>query len=226
MHVHPEERRVSASERMDEPAPRSRRRNDSRNTFRTILTLAILIAVIFGILMIVYIVRQNSTCQTNVVKENSQEENETNNEHEKKIFDNCIDFLLENLLQVKFNQSNLEHLQPIRIKVFITLRHLSPAYKRDLILFLYERGLIRTDIPFEQRLDLHGADLKNIEFKSINLDYLYLPGVIATDSLFSHCQLKHSNFEGSIMDRSRFIDGSLDRLTFSGIHFFLFIRLI
>jgi uncharacterized protein YjbI with pentapeptide repeats len=209
MHVHPQARQV------DEATPRLRRRNESRHTFRTILTLAILIAVMFGILMIVYIVRQNSVSNA---KETSEGEKETiRTDHEKTIFDSCIDILWENLLRLDFNQSNPEHLQPIRIKVFNTLRRLSAKYKHDLILFLYEQGLIRIDIPFEQRLNLHGADLNHIEFKNINLVYLYLSGVIASNSLFSHCQLKHANFQGSMMDRSRFVACSLDKSTFSGI---------
>lgn len=208
MHVHPRDR-------MNEDNPRSRRRNDSRNTFRTILVLAILIAVIFLILMIVYIIRQNLPSQTTVIKENSEEKKVDDG---KTILNNCIDFLLEKLLQFNFNQSNREQLQQIYVKVFITLRYLNPIYKRDLILFLYEKGLIRTDIPSEQRLHLYDFDLNNVEFKNVDLDYLYLPRINALDILFYHCQLKYSNFEGSIIHKSRFIGCSLDKSIFQGIY--------
>jgi uncharacterized protein YjbI with pentapeptide repeats len=215
MHVHPSDHveiQACASNRNDEIVTR---RNESRNTFRTILILAILIAIIFGILLIVYIVRQNSTCKTTFIQE---EEKRT--QQEKTIFDDCIDILWENLLRHNFDRSNPDHLQPIRIKVFNTLRHLSSTYKRDLILFLYEHEFIRTDIPIEQRLILHDADLNDIHFENLNLNYLYLPGVNAVNSRFSNCSLKKSNFQGSIMDGTHFIACSLQDSIFSGIHLF------
>jgi uncharacterized protein YjbI with pentapeptide repeats len=79
--------------------------------------------------------------------------------------------------------------------------------------------LIRTDIPSEQQLNLHDVDLNNIQFENLNLDYLYLSGVIASNSLFHNCQLKKSNFQRSFMNKSRFIACSLEGSTFSGIYF-------
>jgi uncharacterized protein YjbI with pentapeptide repeats len=52
----------------------------------------------------------------------------------------------------------------------------------------------------------------------LNLSYIYLSGVIASNSHFENCQLKKSNFQGSFMDKSRFIGCSLEESTFSGIH--------
>jgi len=212
-----QERQVPVSDRMDETIPRSRPTNAYRYTFQIILIFVVLIAIIFGIIMIIYAIREDPISKTLVIKENYDEEKKQN-ESEKRILDDCLDIILENLLRLNFNQSNPEHLQPIRIKVFNTLRHLSSIYKRELILFLYKYGLIRTDIPFEQQLNLQGADLNDIQFENLNLSYIYLSGVIASNSHFENCQLKKSNFQGSFMDKSRFIGCSLEESTFSGIH--------
>lgn len=218
MHVYPStnlERQESAPIRPNETVKRTVRPSKARSTFRTVLILAILIAIIFGILLVVYIIRQRSTYQTVLLQ---VDEEETRNHDEKALFDTCIDQLWENLLRLNFNQSNPEHLQPIRIRVFNTLRHLTGIYKRDLILFLYEHGLIRADIPMEQRLDLHDADLNDVHFENVNLDYLYLPGVTAMNSRFFNCTLKRSNFQGSRMDGSHFTACSLGYSIFSGIY--------
>ncbi|CAF3419958.1 unnamed protein product [Rotaria sp. Silwood1] len=185
-------------------------RNESRKNFRIILILAIITIIIFGILLILYITRQNLTSKTILIEE------EEINEYEKKIFDDSINILWKNLRRFDFNQSNPDHLRPIYIEVLNALHQLSSIYKRDLILFLYTHRLISTDIPFEQRLTLRNANLTNVQFKYINLNYLYLPGVFALNSLFSNCELKASNFQGSIMDKSRFISCSLEKSTFSG----------
>ncbi|CAF4199107.1 unnamed protein product [Rotaria sp. Silwood2] len=213
MHMNPlyhHQSQLPVLDRMNESDPRLIPINDSRKTFRIIFILAIIIIIIFGMLVVLYIIRQSPTSKTILV------EGEKTNEHEKEIFDDCINILSEYLLRFDFNQSNPDHLQPIYREVINTLHYLSSIYKHDLILFLYMHRLIRTDIPFEQRLKLHNANLTNIQFKNINLNNLYLPGVIAFNGLFSHCQLKQSNFQGSIMDKSRFISCSLEESTFSG----------
>jgi uncharacterized protein YjbI with pentapeptide repeats len=202
MSVHPSNRQVTV------PNERSSPVNANQSKFQKILLVIIPIVVI--VILIIYIIQQDSNSKTIVIQENTGEE------REKIIFNDCIDIIWENLLNHHFNQSNPEHLQPIRIKVFNTLRRLTSTYKRDMILFLYERGFIRTDIPFEQQLHLHGADLNNIQFENVNLEYLYLPGVIALNSRFSNCQLKKSNFQGSVMDNTHFISCSLEESTFSG----------
>jgi hypothetical protein len=221
MSVHPldlRERHVLVSNIRDEPIPRSRPTNVYRKIFEIVLILAVLIAIVIGILMVIYIIRQDSKSKITLVEIYSDEEKKRN-EHEKKILDKCIDTIWEYLLDLDSNQSNADYLQRIRKKVFHTLRHISPTYKRDLILFLYEHEFIRTDIPSEQQqLNLHGADLNNIQFENLNLNYLYLPGVIASNSLFHNCQLKQSNFQGSFKNKSRFIACSLEGSTFSGIH--------
>jgi hypothetical protein len=159
----------------DETSTKSRLSHPTRSKFQYIL---LFIIVVIEILLIIYIIRQDRNPQTVVIQEYSTEE------REKMIYNDCIDIIWENLLHRNFNQSNPNHLQPIQIKVFNTLHPLTAIYKRDFILFLYEHGFIRTDIPVEEQLHLHGSDLKNIQFENVNLDYLYLPGVIATHSQF------------------------------------------
>jgi hypothetical protein len=215
MRVHASNRREQRSplpDTINEPIPLPK--TEHRNATNEILCLAIVILFIFCVIVVIYMARQNSNIQIILDKEDLSV-------YEKKKFDDCIDTIWEILLDLRFNQSNRNDLQPIRIEVLNTLRHLRSAYKHDLILFLYTHGLIRTDIPSEQRLDLHGADLNHIQFKNLKLDYLYLPGVMASNSVFSACQLRNSSFQGSIMNQSRFIDCVLEGSTFSGIYLYI-----
>ena len=204
MSVHPSDRQVPISSEIN---AESRSNKDHRSIIHYALLFLAIVIVILDIILIIYVIRHDRDPKTTIIQEHSPEK------REKMIYNDCIDLIWTTLL----NRSYPEYLQPIRIKVFNTLRYLTATYKRDLILFLYERGLIRTDILPEQKpLDLRDADLKNIEFENLDLDYLYLPGVIATNSRFSNCQLKKSNFHGSIMDDTSFIASALDESIFSG----------
>ncbi len=60
-----------------------------------------------------------------------------------------------------YNRSNSEHLLQIRVKTLTVLHHVDINRKRDIILFLYESRLLRSDI---YRLDLTGADLSDMQF--------------------------------------------------------------
>lgn len=206
MSVHPSRARVG---QMNENIPNTRTTTTYHSTCRTLL---ILVVLILGLVMIVFIARQESFNKTIIIREVFDEEKKQD-AYEKLIYDNCIDTIWENLLR----PNSHDHVQTILIKVFTTLHRLNSKYKSDLILFLYERKLIRTDIPIGQRLNLHGADLKNIQFENLKLNYLYLPGVIATNSSFYKCELKNSNFQGCFMDKSRFTNCSLQESIFSGL---------
>ena len=110
--------------------------------------------------------------------------------------DDYIDIISERLLNPQFNRSNYEHLQTIRVKTLTALRHLDRDYKKEIIIFLYENNLIRSTLSEEKRLNLDGADLSNgVEFRrSITnrciLNYLYLPGVFASNIIFDGCELE------------------------------------
>ena len=93
----------------------------------------------------------------------------------------------------------------IRVKTLNILRHLEASQKRDIVLFLYEHQLIRSDLP-ERAVDLCDADLTDVRFtRPCNLDYLYLPGVLADKIVFDGCMLTRAVFNRTSMVGAKFI---------------------
>jgi uncharacterized protein YjbI with pentapeptide repeats len=110
-----------------------------------------------------------------------------------------------------FNRIDVRHLLPIREKILTTLRQIDVRQKQDIIFFLYTNELIQTDIPLEYRLDLRGADLSNVQFiksSTIRCDLidLSLRGLLASNIVFSGCNLQNADFGESTMDESLFHD--------------------
>lgn len=179
-------------------------------TFRGVLVLGLLILISFGVIWFASIIRLKPTSKPINIEEVKI------NQTEKKIFDDCIQFI-DNLMHVNITQNYHYFLQAIHVKVTDTVQYLGPRFKRDLILYLYKNGLIRTDKPFEQRLHLNGTNLYHLRFRNEILNNIYLPRVILLNSSFFNCQLKSSNFQRSFMDKSQFINCLLENATFSGI---------
>jgi uncharacterized protein YjbI with pentapeptide repeats len=179
------------------------------------LMLGVVPSVVFGVFTVVFTIQQNSLSETAREIEQQQEL-----QHRKQaVFDNCIDVISHLLISPHFNRSDARHLRPIQEKVLTALRQIDATQKRDIIFFLYTNELIRTDIPPAYRLDLHGADLNNVQFvKSTtilcDLSNLYLPGVLASHIVFSGCQLQEADFGESVMDESLFYDCYLEFSTF------------
>lgn len=169
-------------------------------------------SVMFGIFTIVFTIQQNSA--SNATRE--QDQRQADELNQKSIFENYIDDVSQRLLLFRMNLHDKGHLQHIRIKTLTSLRYLDPDRKREIIFFLYENELIRADAPPEFRVNLHGANLKDVKFihsseLDCELSYLYLPGVFASNILFSGCKLSFAVFNNAIMSNSRFINSNLDK---------------
>ncbi|CAF3005157.1 unnamed protein product [Rotaria sp. Silwood2] len=135
-----------------------------RRTVWIKLILAVVPSIAFGVFTVVFTLQQNAFAA--VARE--QDQYQASEQRKQAIFDNCIDVISEILLSPNFNRSNVDHLQPIQVKVITALRRLDSPHKRDIIFYLYANKLIRGDFPLEFRLDLRGADLSEVEFmKSI-----------------------------------------------------------
>lgn len=184
------------------------------------LMLNVIPSIVFGVFTIVFTIQQNSIADAT----RQQEREHVLQQRQQMLFDNCIDAISNFLITPHFNQSNSDHLNAIREKVLTTLRQVNLVQKRDTIFFLYTNKLIRRDIPQAKRLDLRGADLNNVHFVASDhmncfLNYLYLPGVLASNVIFSGCYLQSVDFSESIMRGSLFRDCVLDFTQFVNIDF-------
>jgi hypothetical protein len=99
-------------------------------------------SVIFGVFTVVFTIQQNSSSRAT----RDQDRRYSDAQSRRSIFDNYIDIISERLLNPQFNRSNYEHLQTIRVKTLTALRQLDRDYKREIILFLYENNLIRSNL--------------------------------------------------------------------------------
>jgi uncharacterized protein YjbI with pentapeptide repeats len=192
----------------------------ARCTIWTKLILAVVPSIVFGVFTVVFTLQQNLFAAAT----RDQDQMQASEQRKESIFDNCIDVISDFLLSPNFNRSNVEHLQPIQVKVVTALRRLDLTHKRDIIFYLYTNKLIRSDTSPEFRLDLRGADLNGVQFVRSNstrctLSHLYLPGILASNIVFSGCTLDYSNFQGSVMDRSQFHNCSIAAAEVSNVDF-------
>jgi len=189
------------------------------------LILGVIPSLVFGVFTVVFTLQQNAFSQATRQLEQQQEIQQ----RRQSVFDNCIDVISDLLVSPHFNRTDIRHLRPIREKVLTTLRQIDVRQKRDIIFFLYTNELIQTDIPLEYRLDLRGADLNNVQFiksSTIRCDFidLSLRGVLASNIVFSGCNLQSADFGESMMDGSlfhdclmgftRFVNANLTQATF------------
>ncbi|CAF3978822.1 unnamed protein product, partial [Adineta steineri] len=94
---------------------------------------------------------------------------------------------------------------------------------RDIILFLHESRLIRSDIPDTERLNLISADLQNVQFLGspdtpYQLDYIYLPGIYAPNIVFSWCSLKYAVFDHASMSNVQILNSTISYSSFYQIN--------
>ncbi|CAF3007299.1 unnamed protein product [Rotaria socialis] len=174
------------------------------------LIVAVVPSIVFGVFTVVFTLQQNAFAAV----AHEQEQHQASEQRIQSIFDNCVDVISEILLSPNFNRSDINHLQPIQVKVITALQRLDPPHKRDVIFYLHVNKLIRNDFPPEFRLDLRGADLNGVEFATSRktrcvLNDVYLPRILASNIIFSGCELDRSNFEDSVMDQSQFYNCSL-----------------
>ncbi|CAF1496397.1 unnamed protein product, partial [Adineta steineri] len=141
----------------------------------------------------------------------------------RKTFETYIDHVSILLVDHKFNRSNPEHLLYLRVKTLTALRHVDVNRKRDIILFLHESRLIRSDIPDTERLNLISADLQNVQFLGspdtpYQLDYIYLPGIYAPNIVFSWCSLKYAVFDHASMSNVQILNSTISYSSFYQIN--------
>jgi uncharacterized protein YjbI with pentapeptide repeats len=171
------------------------------------LSKLILIAfpsIIFGTLTIVFSLQQNNF--TKIIR--AQDQNQADELNIRTIFQTYINDMTKILFRKSSNQTSNEDLLHIRVKTLTALNYLDSNRRRDIILFLYESQLLRSDI---NRLDLTGANLNDVQFlgssnSPILLDYLYLPGIKATNLVFKWCQLNNAIFDYSFLPNMKIIN--------------------
>jgi uncharacterized protein YjbI with pentapeptide repeats len=179
------------------------------------IMLAALPSFIFGVFTIVFTLQQNYASQKN----REQDQKQADERGIRHTFENYIDGVSALLLSRRFNRSDPEHLLHIRVKTLTVLRHVDAARKREIIAFLYESRLLRSDLPKHQRLDLRSANLSNIHFTSlpnakIDLSYLYLPGVDITNARFIWCNLNMAVFDDSWMENTKIMSSTIENASF------------
>ena len=178
------------------------------------LSLAALPTIIFGIFTIVFTLQQDASARAT----RQQDQHQADETNRRIIFKEYIDAVQGLLLEEHFHENQSKLLLIVRMHTLTVLRHLDGHRKRDVILFLYENGLLRHDRP--PNVDLRGANLNEIKFvrsstEACDLGYLYLPGVYAEKIVFNGCSLEGAIFENSSLVGARFDACYLMRSSFS-----------
>ena len=192
---------------------------DSRCLNISNMVLAALPTIAFGVFTIIFTMQQNRAANEN----RKQDQQQADEQSIRVTFENYINDISELLLDLNFNRSNTEHLLHIRVKTMTVLRYVDANRKRDIVLFLYESRLLRSDMPASERLNLIGADLGGLQFigssaAPIQLDHLYLPGVYAPNAVFHWCQLDYAVFDNASMPHVTIINSTMSYATFRRIH--------
>lgn len=175
--------------------------------------------IVFGAFTITFSLQQDAVA----TKNREQDQRQADERSIRSTFESYIDSISNRLLDRKFNRSNPDHLLFIRVKTLTALRYIDGQRKRDVILFLYESGLLRSDIPVEQRLNLEGADVSGIEFvgspsSRFNLKNLYLRGIHASNVVFRWCHLDGAVFDEATLEYTAIFDSTISRASFRRIN--------
>ena len=168
-----------------------------------------------------FTLQQNSVAQ----KHRDQDQRQSDERSMRTTFENSIQEISSLLLNRKFNRTDPEHLLHIRVKTLTTLRYVDAVRSRDIIQFLYESRLLRTNLPKEVRLTLNGADLSNVEFvglgsRVLDLRYLNLAGVDAPNIVFTRCDLQEAKFSSLRMNNATFRSIYATDMTMTDIPFY------
>ena len=168
------------------------------------LLFAALPTIVFGVFTIIFTLQQDSSAKA-TREQDQRQEDETNR---RTIFKEYIDDMTNLLLNRADNLTINKTLRHIRVQTLTVLQNLDANRRRDVIVFLYENQLLRSDVL--PHVDLHGANLNGLRFWSSSsvaclLPYLYLPGTYAEKIIFDHCSLMGAVFDNASMSSAKFI---------------------
>jgi uncharacterized protein YjbI with pentapeptide repeats len=167
------------------------------------LLVASLPTVVFGIFTVVFTLQQDASARAT----REQDQRQADEISRRIIFKEYIDDMKELLLSAKFEENINKSLLHIRLQTLTVLKNLDIDRKHDVIIFLYENGLLRQDRP--PHVDLHGADLNGMKFfksstQACDLNHLYLPGIYAENIIFDSCLLINGIFDNAQMIGAQF----------------------
>ena len=179
------------------------------------LLVGALPTIVFGVFTIVFTQQQNAASQA--AREQDQRQADENNQ--RILFKQYIDDIKELLLLVDGLKMKIETLLiHVRVRTLTVLTSLDASRKHDIILFLYESGLL--DHVGDRAVDLRGANLNGVRFEkssteACDLDQLFLPGVFGEGIVFDGCAMTHAVFNNAAMPGAIFSSCMLDSASFS-----------
>ena len=167
------------------------------------LLVAGLPTIAFGVFTIIFSLQQESSSKA--MRDQDQRQADENNR--RILFKEYIDDMKELLLDKDFQENMNKSLLHMRVQTLTVLKYLDGRRKCDVILYLYENGLLRHDQT--PNINLRGADLTGLEFTrsstaSCDLSFLYLPGILGTDVKFNHCSLQQAIFHDAELVNAQF----------------------
>ena len=170
--------------------------------------------VVFGIFTIVFTLQQNASARA--TREQDQRQEDENNR--RIIFKEYIDDMTALLLERANEAIFTKILSHFRVQTLTALQNLDARRKRNVIVFLYENQLLRSDIS--PQVDLRGADFNGIRFWSSStvacqMPFLYLPGIYAENIVFDRCSLPDAVFDRAAMSGAKFFECSIWNVQFT-----------
>ncbi|CAF1389056.1 unnamed protein product [Adineta ricciae] len=184
------------------------------------LILIALPSIVFGILTVIITLRQNSFQE--FIRKQDREEH--HRENLRLTYQNYINDI-SNVLFEKASNSTDHHrrLLEIRAKTLYAFSLLDPSKKSNIILYLYETRLLRSDSNPNERLDLTGIDLSNVIFngsfgRPLNLSYISLANIKATNLVFQWCQLTNAILDNSYMPSLAISNTALTNTSFKRVY--------
>lgn len=179
----------------------------------TRLLLSVSVTLLVTAFTITYTVRQEVFART----DREQQQQDALTLRRQTIYDTYLDEIAKHLLLRTDGTAEKTKLH-IRAKTLNILPHLDAQQKTDIVRFLYENNLIRTDY-LDLAVDLRTADLSDCRFqRPCQLAKLYLPGVLADRIVFDGCQLSKAVFDGSSMVGAKFIECHAANAQFDGVN--------
>ena len=175
---------------------------------------AALPTVVFGVFTIIFTLQQNASARA--TREQDQRQEDENNR--RTIFKEYIDDMTALLLE-RANEANFTKiLWHVRVQTLTVLQNLDARQKKNVIVFLYENQLLRSDIS--PQVDLRGADFNGIRFWSSStvacqMPFLYLPGIYAENIVFDRCSLFGAVFDRASMSSAKFLECGIAHVQFT-----------